>query len=159
MKGQKIVIPLGQWGITCWNLFMQGIWEWKNPWKEHVIWYFGLEFPLISPSLCWSVLYVWSIEAPIPKNLWCLTLSPIVGTDLFTWNQKDFIVVADYYSKAVVGGPAGPVSAGPLFWLSMLSTVPLFFFFSLFCCVYLWHCLIALSKVPHLMPVLLYNYQ
>ena len=45
--------------------------------------------------------------------------------------------------KAVFGGPAGPVSAGPLFWPSMLSAAPHFFFFfyyyyfSLFCCAYL----------------------
>ena len=34
--------------------------------------------------------------------------------------------------KAVVGGPAGPASAGPLFWPSMLSAAPLFFFFFFF---------------------------
>ena len=61
-----------------------------------------------------------------------------------------------YIYKAAVSGLAGPASAGPLFWPSMLLAVPLFFFnFSLFCCAYLWNCLIALSKVPHLMPVLL----
>ena len=38
-----------------------------------------------------------------------------------------------FVTKAVIGGPAGPASAGPLFWPSMLSAVPLFFFyFSLF---------------------------
>ena len=29
----------------------------------------------------------------VPEYPW-----QIVGTDLFTWNRKDFIVVADYYS-------------------------------------------------------------
>ena len=51
---------------------------------------------------------------------------------------------------------AGPASAGPLFWPSMLSAVPLFFFsaFSVVFTLCLWNCLIALSKVP-LIPVLL----
>ena len=38
-------------------------------------------------------------------------------------------------SKAVVGGPAGPASAGTPFWPIMLLAVPLFFF-SLFCSAY-----------------------
>ena len=39
--------------------------------------------------------------------------------------------------KAVVAGPAGPASAGPLFWPNLLSAVSLFCCFSRFCCAYL----------------------
>ena len=36
--------------------------------------------------------------------------------------QRNF----EYFYKAVVAGPAGPASAGPLFWPTMISAVSLF---------------------------------
>ena len=46
--------------------------------------------------------------------------------------------------KAVVAGPAGPASAGPLFWPNMLSAVSLFCRFSRSCRA----CDLIPSKVP-----------
>ena len=47
-----------------------------------------------------------------------------------------FLSFLNQYGKAVVGGPAGPASAGPLFWQNMLSAVSLFLQFqSLLSCL------------------------
>ena len=87
-------------------LFMPGIWEWKKSLKRAPD---LILLPRISNGITKFVLnytnymYVSNIEAPIPK----IPLMPhtipeypwqIVGTDYFTWNQKDSSVVADYYS-------------------------------------------------------------
>lgn len=30
----------------------------------------------------------------IPERLW-----QVIGTDLFTWNSRDYIIIVDYYSR------------------------------------------------------------
>ena len=57
------------------------------------------------------------------------------------------VPISYYFLKAVVAGPAGPASAGPLFWPSMLSAVSLFFSFRLtLLCAY--HVLVQLLITP-----------
>ena len=45
--------------------------------------------------------------------------------------------------KAVVAGPAGPASAGPLFWPNMLSAVSLFAFQPLLSCYMCYICVVG----------------
>ena len=83
------------------------------------------------------------------------------------WLDPHFVqllgLVIFFYCKAVVSGPAGPASAGPLFWPSMFVFIIIIIIIIIISDVSvvltLCLCIIALSKVPHLLPVLFSHYE
>lgn len=102
MKGQKLVIPkaLRSSILDIVHVGHMGVEKTLNRARDIIFW------PRISSDITQLVLNCPTclehrcsntkeplVSPEIPEYPW-----QIVATDIFTWNQKDFIVVADYYS-------------------------------------------------------------
>lgn len=88
-KGEKIVIPMQLREEMLKRIYAghMGIEKSKQRARDIVFW------PSMSKQIASMVEQCSIISHPIPNWQW-----QTVGTDLFTWNSDDYIVVVDYYS-------------------------------------------------------------